>query len=268
MIKEVKLVNVKSYSHQSIKFSEGVNAIIGENGAGKTTILEAVGFALFDSLPYKIGDFLRRGEKRGEIRVRIIGRDERVYEIVRKIGETGTLEYYVNDPETGRVAEGIAEVTSWIKENFGFEVEPKTIFENAIGVAQGKMVSQFLESPSVRDRIFSPILGVEGYKKAFEKSREYENYVNEKIVKAEKSIAVLEKEVEIKQKLENKRKELIERRSNLTNELEEIEKRMTPLGRRLEPSEVAPLAVYLASDQANAMTGQAINIDGGVLMTG
>lgn len=50
--------------------------------------------------------------------------------------------------------------------------------------------------------------------------------------------------------------------------VDEIEARMTPMGRRLEPSEVAPLAVYLASDQAAAMTGQAINIDGGVLMTG
>lgn len=50
--------------------------------------------------------------------------------------------------------------------------------------------------------------------------------------------------------------------------LDEIEQRMTPMGRRLEPEEVAPLAVYLASDQSAAMTGQAINIDGGVLMTG
>jgi 3-hydroxybutyrate dehydrogenase len=43
---------------------------------------------------------------------------------------------------------------------------------------------------------------------------------------------------------------------------------LTPLGRRLEPDEIAPLAVYLASDSAAAVVGQAINIDGGVLMTG
>lgn len=43
---------------------------------------------------------------------------------------------------------------------------------------------------------------------------------------------------------------------------------LTPLGRRLEPEEIAPLAVYLASDAAAAVVGQAINIDGGVLMTG
>jgi NAD(P)-dependent dehydrogenase (short-subunit alcohol dehydrogenase family) len=48
----------------------------------------------------------------------------------------------------------------------------------------------------------------------------------------------------------------------------ELETTMTPMGRRLEAEEIAPLAVYLASREAGGMTGQAINIDGGVLMTG
>ena len=48
--------------------------------------------------------------------------------------------------------------------------------------------------------------------------------------------------------------------------LEEIEQGATLLGRRLEPDEVSPLAVYLASADAAGMSGQSINIDGGVLM--
>lgn len=48
----------------------------------------------------------------------------------------------------------------------------------------------------------------------------------------------------------------------------EHEASLTPIGRRLEPNEIAPLAVYLASDAAAAVTGQAFNICGGVLMTG
>lgn len=48
----------------------------------------------------------------------------------------------------------------------------------------------------------------------------------------------------------------------------EMESIMTPMGRRLEPDEISPLAVYLASKDSAPMTGQAINIDGGVLMTG
>ena len=157
MIVEVRLSNVKSYSNQTLRFTQGVNAIIGENGAGKTTILEAIGFTIFDFLPYKISDFLRRGEKKGEIRVKLLSpKDERIYEVVRKFGESGTIEYYVHDPESIRVAEGISEVLDWVKEQFNIEMSTKTMFENAIGISQGKIVSQFLETASVRDRNFFP----------------------------------------------------------------------------------------------------------------
>jgi NAD(P)-dependent dehydrogenase (short-subunit alcohol dehydrogenase family) len=47
---------------------------------------------------------------------------------------------------------------------------------------------------------------------------------------------------------------------------EEQERSMTLLGRRIEPDEIAPLAVYLAGDEARMMTGQALNLDGGICM--
>ncbi len=46
----------------------------------------------------------------------------------------------------------------------------------------------------------------------------------------------------------------------------EIEQAMTPIGGRLEPEDIAPLAVYLASTEARMVTGQAYNICGGVLL--
>jgi NAD(P)-dependent dehydrogenase (short-subunit alcohol dehydrogenase family) len=42
--------------------------------------------------------------------------------------------------------------------------------------------------------------------------------------------------------------------------------RMAALGQVLSPEEIAGLAVYLASDEARNVTGQAIVIDGGQVM--
>jgi NAD(P)-dependent dehydrogenase (short-subunit alcohol dehydrogenase family) len=39
-----------------------------------------------------------------------------------------------------------------------------------------------------------------------------------------------------------------------------------PLGRFVTPGEVARLALYIASDAGAAMTGQAVNLDGGAAM--
>jgi NAD(P)-dependent dehydrogenase (short-subunit alcohol dehydrogenase family) len=47
---------------------------------------------------------------------------------------------------------------------------------------------------------------------------------------------------------------------------QELESRSTPLGRRLSPEEITPLAVLLASDESGAITGQAFNVCGGTLM--
>jgi NAD(P)-dependent dehydrogenase (short-subunit alcohol dehydrogenase family) len=52
----------------------------------------------------------------------------------------------------------------------------------------------------------------------------------------------------------------------LNKPVDEYEAALTPIGRRLEPTEVASLAVYLASLEAGVVTGQAYNIDGGLLM--
>jgi meso-butanediol dehydrogenase / (S,S)-butanediol dehydrogenase / diacetyl reductase len=42
---------------------------------------------------------------------------------------------------------------------------------------------------------------------------------------------------------------------------------MTPLGRLEKPEDIAGLVVFLASDAARFMTGQGINVTGGVYTT-
>ena len=59
----------------------------------------------------------------------------------------------------------------------------------------------------------------------------------------------------------------IAHRAKITEEqAHEKAARMAPLGRVLDPEEVAGLAAYLASDEARSVTGQALVVDGGQVM--
>lgn len=52
----------------------------------------------------------------------------------------------------------------------------------------------------------------------------------------------------------------------LGRDLQTHEQGLTPIGGRLSPEDIAPMAVYLAGDDARMITGQAYNIDGGICM--
>lgn len=47
-------------------------------------------------------------------------------------------------------------------------------------------------------------------------------------------------------------------------EQERTVKRIVPMGRQGRPEEIAPIVLYLASDESSYMTGQAVVVDGGV----
>jgi len=133
LIKSVELKNVKSYHHETIEFLEGINGICGQNGHGKSTILESIGYALFDYPPYKkIEDFRRHGEKSGYVAVTVEGKDEIEYTIHRKLGGS---DYYIRTPVSE--IKGKKDVTDWIASNLLNNVrsteDMPSIFENAVG---------------------------------------------------------------------------------------------------------------------------------------
>ena len=78
IIKSVKLENIKSHANTEIELHQGINSIIGSQGSGKTTILEAIGLTIFNSLSYKQNQFIRKGCKTGKIEVTIeIGKEQK-----------------------------------------------------------------------------------------------------------------------------------------------------------------------------------------------
>lgn len=160
-ITRLELRNIKSYDEngQVIEFRPGVNLIRGENGAGKSTMLEAIGFALFDSALYHQERFVREGAGKGQIVVGFVSaRDEREYQVVRGV-RGGQI--YIYDPELNlQVCDGKKDVLDFIFSHLS--VEPGTklgaLFQDAIGVPQGTMTAVFLEDSTDRKKqVQSPV---------------------------------------------------------------------------------------------------------------
>lgn len=174
LIHSLTLENVKSYTLTSVEFTRGTNAIVGDNGSGKTTILEAIGFALFDHLPYTQADFVREGQKSARVTVDFLsGSDERTYQVVRTCGSSSA--YTVFDPELSlKICEGKADVSQFLRLHLGLDADTELadLFSNAVGVAQGSMAAAFLDIPSRRKSIFDPLLRVAEYGRAYEKLRD------------------------------------------------------------------------------------------------
>src|SRR5262245_33176666 len=122
-ITQVELTNIKSYRHAVIPLHAGTTAIRGRNGAGKSTLVEAIGFALFDALPYKQAQFVREGERVGEVVITFLSAfDEREYQVVRRCG--GQSDWFAHDPDLGaRIAEQKADMTAFLRQHLRIEGE-------------------------------------------------------------------------------------------------------------------------------------------------
>ncbi|HVG17594.1 MAG TPA: AAA family ATPase [Blastocatellia bacterium] len=195
LITRVELENIKNYEEGSFEFEPGVTAISGPNGSGKTTIIEAISWALFDQLPYKKEDFLRRGAKKGVVRVTFVSAlDGREYTVHRDTGAG----YYIHDPVTKmRLVEQKQQVGAWLKQHLGVDAgtDLKTLFTSTIGVPQGTLTVDFADQPAKRKIGFDKVLRVDEYHRSSEDLRSLVRLVESREATVREEIARVEVEV-------------------------------------------------------------------------
>ncbi|MBE9059876.1 AAA family ATPase [cf. Phormidesmis sp. LEGE 11477] len=210
-ILSVALTNFKTHKEQQFHFQPGTNAICGENGAGKTSILEAIAWTLFNYQgSYKKEDLIRNGASSAQVRVVFISsRDSRTYEVQRST----THGYTLFDPQ---LAEKLPytrtkdEVLPWLRQNLG--VAPGTdlgqLFANTIGVPQGTFTADFLLSTEKRKPIFDTILKVEEYRETYRQSSSLRKYAEAQVQRLKDLVEQYEESLQSWDELQNRHQQL------------------------------------------------------------
>ncbi len=223
-VTRVELVNIKSHIQSEFHFERGTTAITGENGAGKTTILEAIAWSLFDTLDYSKEDFLRRGAKKGSVRVTFESDlDQRQYTVYRDTGQG----YYVFDHGLNmRIAEKKADVNAFLRQHLGIEpgTDLKALFRSAIGVPQGSFTAEFILAPNARKAAFDRLLKVEEYRDGAERLRETVRLIDERTGHVRERIAGAEGQLARYDDLQQEHADVAARARELETAIEELKR--------------------------------------------
>ena len=91
MIRELQIKNWKCYDNLYLEFKKGVNFIIGDNGIGKTSILEAIVFGLIGRVRRKPEKNFKRIGSTGDVEVSLkFEQNNKKYEIRRSLRGRGS----------------------------------------------------------------------------------------------------------------------------------------------------------------------------------
>lgn len=132
----------KTHRDRYFEFQPGTNAICGENGAGKTSILEAIAWVLFNYQgDYAKEDLIRNGSSSAQVTVAFTSNyDSRTYE-VQRCTQRG---YVLFDPQLNErlpYSRLKDEVLPWLRQHLG--VSPTTnlaqLFSRTVGVPRAPL---------------------------------------------------------------------------------------------------------------------------------
>ncbi|TET30328.1 MAG: SMC family ATPase [Candidatus Heimdallarchaeota archaeon] len=215
---EIELENIKTYKYEKITFSQGNNVLIGENGAGKSTILESIYLSLFgDTVPGRnLVDMIRYGEKQGKITIRfdIDGTNYRIVdELVRK-EETRAIQtqILVNESQEETVAEGRNAVKAKMEELLDID---STTFISAVYASQGEIGKIVTAKDKERKKLFDKLFQIDRYEKAWSNLAKVQKLVDLEIKNLNNYIDILKKDLV---QLPDVEKSIVEKKTELKNE--------------------------------------------------
>lgn len=180
---KLRLNNFKSHQNTVIKFDKGISVIVGENGAGKSTILEAISFVLFKQhTAKKIDDLVRNNAQTMFVELEFIS-NGRQYKIIREKKSSLKSAIYKKtslDGEYVHICTGDKEVSSEIRQILDIDSD---LFLNAIYIRQGEIAELVDKTPAEKKQLIAKLLGIDSLEKAWKNLlpfiTDYENQLSE-----------------------------------------------------------------------------------------
>ncbi len=160
IIQKLVLENFISHAHTEIEFTQGVNIIVGHNGAGKSSIIDGIKLALFgESRGKYIQDMVKKGKRESSVYLEFSfgGNNYSVYRTIT-LGKSSQKGDAVLNRDGVLLAQTIKGVTVALGEILGIR---KEIALNSVFVEQGQMDSLISSERAVRERTFSSILDLD-----------------------------------------------------------------------------------------------------------
>ncbi len=183
IIESLVMKNFKSHKDTSIDFNTGITIIMGGNGAGKSSILEAVSFALFKQhSSKKIEQLITIGNNKNKLYVKLeFTSNGRTYKVTRERSKTASKASIMIKDANGfqQLAAGDTQVTMEIQNILEMDGD---LFLNAVYVRQGEIADLVDKTPSEKKQVIGKLLGIESLEKAWKNMLPIINeYQNERI---------------------------------------------------------------------------------------
>ncbi len=233
MISTVELGDFLSHSETKLDFENGVTVFVGQNGAGKSSIIDALTFALFGQHTRKSNKgLIKRGATQGFSKVEFTINGKK-YQAVRKIDSKGVLAAKLSeksDDNTIEIAAGERKqfgesMTNEIEKIIGLDFEKLKI---ASIVQQGELNSIIKAKPKEFKELLNAVIGIDKLDVASnsmkEAIKEFREKIKEKIGYDDSHIEILLDD------LKNQQNELKEAKPQEENLREQNEKLKNELG--------------------------------------
>ncbi len=112
-LRNVTLFNFKNYARGKFEFTPGINCIVGDNGTGKTNLLDAIYFLCLTKSAFQSSDqlVLKDGESQASVRGEF-EKDGATHSVTCKIGISMRKTVSCDDQEYDRYSEHIGRFTS------------------------------------------------------------------------------------------------------------------------------------------------------------